>query len=230
MTTDAPLKRQGTSSDAMKLIGILLCCVTTVSAGAQSARTFVLTSPTGDFQATFVVRDSSIFTRVLTESSWMSPSRSCIVSEGHKLVVVTLAQQQKWLKQWLDSTKAMRASTEPPPGVVTTLTADTQTIAGIRTRRLRMDSPAYHNDVWVAVDEVPSRLRESNKPFVDLLPSDYWRRVHSSPGFTEMITLFGIPMRVQGPNGTTLQASAPTSTIPEWVADVEARCLRAERP
>jgi len=212
-----------------RLIGILLCGMT-VTAPAQSGRTFVLASPQRDFQATFVVRDSSIFTRVLNESDWMSPSRSCVITEGRKPVVVTLAQQQKWLRQWLDSTKAMRASTEAPPGVVPTLTADTQTIGGIRTRRLRMDSPSFHSDVWVAVDEVPSRLRESNKFFADLLPPDYWRRVHSSPGFTEMITLFGIPMRVDGPEGTTLQASTPTSTIPAWVADVEARCIGAQRP
>ena len=157
----------------------------------------------------------------------MSPSRTCTISQGRKPVVVPLGQQQTWLQQWLDSTKAMRAGSEPPPGVVTTLTADTQTIAGVRTRRLRMDSPANHSEVWVAVDEVPSRLRESNKAFVDLLPPDYWRRLHGSPGFAEIVILFGIPMRVDGPGGTTLQASAPTTTIPAWVADVEASCLRA---
>lgn len=213
----------------MKLIGVFLCCGITMSAGAQSGRTFVLISPKGDAQATFVVRDSSVFTRLFNQVTWMSPSRSCIVTEGKAPVVVTVAQQLAWLRQWLDSTKAMRASTEAPPGVVPTLTSDTQTIAGIKTRRLRMDSPAFSSSVWVAIDEVPSLLRESNKSFAALLPPDYWRRLHSSPGFTEIVTLYGIPMRVQGPDGTTLQASAPTSVIPRWVADAEARCRKAQR-
>jgi hypothetical protein len=212
----------------MRQISVILCCATALTAGAQSGRTFVLMSPKGDVQGSFVVRDSSIFTRVLNESGWMSPSRTCMIIEGHAPVVVTPAQQQKWFEYWLDSTRAIRASTEPPPGVMTTLTADTQTIAGVRTRRLRMDSPAFQSSVWVAVDEVPSALRAANKWFVDQLPPDYWRRIHGSPGFTEIITLYGIPMRVQGPDGTTLDARAPTSTIPAWVADVEARCKHAQ--
>ena len=214
----------------MRLISIFLCCGMTASAAAQSARTFVLSSPKGDVQATFVVRDSSVFTRFLNQSDWMSPSRSCVVTEGHAPVVVSLAQQQKWLQQWLDSTKAIRASTEPPPGVVPTLTADTQTIGGVLTRRLRMDSPSLHSEIWVAVDAVPARLREGGQQFAALLPPDYWRRLHSSPGFSEIVTLYGIPMRVRGPEGiTTLEASAPASTIPAWVADVEAICKRAQR-
>lgn len=208
----------------MKLFRVLLCCAIAVSAGAQPGRTFVLRSPRGDIPATFVVRDSSIFARIFTQTTWMSPSRSCVVTEGRAPVIVTVAQQLQWLRQWLDSTKAMRASTEAPPGVVPTLTTDTQTIAGVRTRRLRMDSPAFQSSVWVAVDAVPARLREANKSFAALLPPDYWRRLHSSPGFTEIVTLYGIPMRVQGPDGTTLDASAPTSTIPAWVADIEKRC------
>jgi hypothetical protein len=87
-----------------------------------------------------------------------------------------------------------------------------------------MTSPGAQSDFWVAADEVPPRLKESAKWFADLMPPDYWRRVHGSPGFSEIITLYGIPIRVDGPDGTTLQVSRVTSSVPAWVADVERSC------
>jgi hypothetical protein len=206
----------------------LLCCGTTVSAGAQSARSFVLVSAKGDSVGTIVVRDSGIFAKFTNAFGWMAPSMNCMAVADQPAVVTTPSEMEKLIRHWLDSTKATRASTEAPPGVVTALTADTQTIGGIRTRRVRMTAPQGERDIWVAADEVPPRLRESGKRFLDLMPADYWRWMHGTPGYTEIMMLYGIPIRDQLPDGTTLQATR-TSVVPGWVADVETRCKNASK-
>jgi hypothetical protein len=219
--------RNETRHTLRAVICTLLSCGVTVRAEAQSGRSFALTSSKGDSVGTIVVRDSSIFTKFANEFGWRSPSLDCMAIADHPAVVTTPSDLESWMRHWLDSTKTTRASTEAPPGVVTTLTTDTQTIGGIRTRRVRVVAPQGEVDIWVAADEVPSRIRASAKGFSDLMPPDYWRRMHGSPGFSEIIVLYGVPIRQQFPDGTMIQASTPTSSIPAWVADVETKCKNA---
>src|SRR5215831_6075473 len=133
--------RDSSRRTLVAVVTTLLCCGTTVSAGAQSARSFVLMSAKGDSVGTIVVRDSGIFAKFTNAFGWMAPSMNCMAVADQPAVITTPSEMEKLIRHWLDSTKATRASTEAPPGVVTALTADTQTIGGIRTRRVRLTAP-----------------------------------------------------------------------------------------
>lgn len=197
-------------------------------AAAQSARIFALRSADGTVVASFAVRDSSVFTHTGTESGWMSPTQSCMLVEGHPAVIAKQAQMDAWFRHWLDSTKAMRANTPPPTGVVTSLTSDTQMIEGLHARRVEVTLDGHVQSViWVLADAVPHRLRESQQLFVDSIPPDYWQRVNGGPGYTEIISLYGVPIRHEFADGKMLEATVRTDSMPGWATDIEASCNSA---
>lgn len=189
-------------------------------------RVFTIADSTGAPAATFVVRDSNFFSRVGIESAWMSPTASCMALYGQQVVVMPYDDLEKFIKTWIADTA--KHSGEAPPGVVTTLTHDTATIAGIRTTRLHITSSGQTaGDMWIACSIVPTKIRASGDRWRALMPADYWRWQHGAPGMTEITYTYGIPLRISSPTGKTLTATAGDS-VPSWVDDVEQSCKAAK--
>ena len=185
-------------------------------------RVFALADSTGAPLAVFVVRDSNVYSRLGIESGWLSPTASCMALYGQQVVVQPYIDLEHFLVGWIaDSTKHAGAA---PAGVVTTLTNDTATIAGVRATRLHITNAGQPaGDMWVARSIVPAKIRAAGDRWRVLLPADYWRWMHGAPGMTEIIYIYGIPLRIKSPDGKTLSAS-PSDSVPTWVADVERSC------
>lgn len=205
---------------------VAVLCGAPPALAAQSVRVVSLRVDSGSVLATFVVGDSDLFTRVGTEAGWMSPTASCADIAGYPPSVSTYADAERSTRQWLEESRAMRRG-EAPPGVMTELTTDTATVAGIPTVRLHMtNAGALVGDMWVARSLVPPAIRSAGDRWYTMLPADYWRWKHGSPGFSEIALGFGIPLRIRMADGKTAMASV-SAAAPPWVAEVEQRCKSA---
>lgn len=77
------------------------------------------------------------------------------------------------------------------------LTEDTETIAGLKARKLIETSNGKSTDIiWVSSDLVPQGLRAAGEKLRRLLPADYWKKIRGNPGIPEIILLYGIPLKL----------------------------------
>ena len=206
---------------------LLLACLTTAAPAQTPARVFTLAAAGAAPIAVFVVRDSDIFTRVGDDAGRMSSTESCAAIAGHPASVERYAALDGFLQGWVaDSAKRVG---DAPAGVVTTLTNDTATIAGTLTTRLHVTTGGQPSaDMWVARNLLPAGIRDAGDRWRALMPVDYWRWQHGSPGFTEIAFGYGIPLRIQSPGGNTIDVTQST-VVPPWVADVDRACNAAAK-
>ena len=84
-----------------------------------------------------------------------------------------------------------------PRGVELTLTGETETIDGLRARKLiKLNNGVADGEFWVSSELLPSNLRAVGEKLRSVLPNDYWRRARGNPGLIEIVTLFGVPLKM----------------------------------
>jgi len=122
------------------------------------------------------------------------------------------AAAQKKARELAQQTKTADAA----QGVILEQTDETNTINGIRARRLKKisgDRPPA--DFWVSSELIPLALRAFGEKVRTSLPRDYWLKLHGNPGMIEIITLYGIPLSFSvGP--TVYQAQIKDSDSDAW--------------
>lgn len=93
------------------------------------------------------------------------------------------------------------------------LTEDTDTISGLKTRKLIKTSNDRSTDIiWVSSDLVPPGLRAAGEKLRRLLPADYWKKVRGNPGIPEIIMLYGIPLKLVSDGRTIYTAKVIQAT------------------
>ena len=88
-------------------------------------------------------------------------------------------------------------SSDARQGIELKLTEETDVIAGVKVRKLIKTSGGEPEAVfWVSSELMPPSLRTLGEKVRSILPKDYWKRVHGNPGMVEVITLFGVPLKL----------------------------------
>jgi hypothetical protein len=107
-------------------------------------------------------------------------------------------------------------NTDAAQGVELKLSDETDTISGLRARKLVKTSggePAA--EFWVSSELVPQSLRAFGERIRNILPKDYWRRVHGNPGMVEIVMLFGVPLKMIDDGHNTYHAKVVESSGPD---------------
>jgi len=101
-------------------------------------------------------------------------------------------------------------------GAILELTDETNTISGVRARRLKkISGNRAAADFWVSSELSPPGLRVLGEQVRTVLPNGYWSRMHGNPGIIEIIILYGVPLSFSdGPIG--YQAQIQDSDSDAW--------------
>lgn len=84
-----------------------------------------------------------------------------------------------------------------PKGVELKLTEETDTISGLKARKLiKTNKGETEVEFWISSELLPPRVRALGERLRSILPTDYWSRVHGNPGMVEIVILFGVPLRM----------------------------------
>jgi hypothetical protein len=104
-------------------------------------------------------------------------------------------------------------NTDAAQGVELKLSDETDTISGLRARKLIKTSGGVPEaEFWVSSELVPQSLRAFGERLRTILPKDYWRRVHGNPGMVEIVMLFGVPLKMTYDGHNTYQARVVESS------------------
>jgi hypothetical protein len=102
-----------------------------------------------------------------------------------------------------------------------TLSAGTETISGLRTRKLTfMDEEKSKSEIWVSSDLVPGKLKAAGERMRSLLPDDFWSKAGVNAGWVEIIILYGIPLKTIDNEHKVYQARVRKSRIPRALFQV----------
>ena len=107
-------------------------------------------------------------------------------------------------------------NTDAAQGVELKLSDETDTISGLRARKLIKTSGGVPEaEFWVSSELMPPSLRALGERLRTILPKDYWRRVHGNPGMVEVVMLFGVPLKMIDDGHNTYQAKVVESSGPD---------------
>ena len=107
-------------------------------------------------------------------------------------------------------TELASAKETPASGtsVALRLTGETETISGLKTRKLiNISDGKTTGEIWVSTDLVPVKIRAAGDRLRSILPEDYWGKMHGSVGMPEIIMLYGIPLKIVHNGNKIYQAS-----------------------
>ena len=207
----------------MLSLSLLLAVLASSSAGVVPAKPFkvveLLAKDGGSRIATIRVNDQSL----LIESN--STSDAVLFSDEACFTInnkdKTYRVQSYAALQAIASRKAVEIAqslenTDAAQGVELKLSDETDTISGLRARKLVKTSggvPAA--EFWVSSELVPQSLRAFGERIRNILPKDYWSRVHGNPGMVEIVMLFGVPLKMIDDGHNTYQAKVVESSGPD---------------
>jgi hypothetical protein len=125
-------------------------------------------------------RDESVYTINNTDQTYRFQSYTDLVAAA---------------RQKAEEIARSQGTTDSSQGVVLKLTNESDTVNGLRVRKLTKTNQGNHEaDFWVSNELIPPGLRALGERMRDILPKDYWSRVHGNPGLIEIIVLFGVPL------------------------------------
>jgi len=127
--------------------------------------------------------------------------------------VQSFDELQVALRQKLSEIGGPLAPLPTGPDTDIKLTEETDTIAGLKARKLIETSNSKQtNVIWVSSDLVPSGLRVAGEKMRMMLPTDYWNKIRGHPGIPEIILLYGIPLKLVSDGRTVYQAKVIEAT------------------
>lgn len=93
------------------------------------------------------------------------------------------------------------------PDVEIKVTNDSATISGTTTHKVVLLSHGKADaEFWVSEDLLPAGIRAKCEKLKAVLPDNYWKKVRGSPGMVEIITLYGVPLKMSGAGHTMYEA------------------------
>jgi hypothetical protein len=126
--------------------------------------------------------------------------------------------------------KELPAGKEPPPGVEYTLTSETETIAGCKAQKLVRTNRGMSDAAWVCKEWQPPAMRKAGERLGSIFPADYWRRVGGSPGLTETVLIYGIPLRADRSGKRVYDARVTDGASPASTFEIPAGYKRVLAP
>lgn len=118
-------------------------------------------------------------------------------------------------------------STTFGPNVEFRLTEETDTMDGFRVRKiLKLGKPKL--EMWVTSDLIPVRLRTFGESLKAIFPASFWEKVLKNPGWTEIIMLHGVPLKIAIDGHTVCRAEIQESTTSNSLFEVPADYKRVK--
>jgi hypothetical protein len=211
-------------------LSLLVAVLATSTAGTvptkQSRVVELLEKDGGSKIATIRVNDQSLlFESNSTSDAVLFSDEACftINSKDKTYRVQSYAELQALASRKAVEIAQSPENTDAAQGVELKLSDETDTISGLRARKLIKTSGGVPEaEFWVSSELVPQSLRAFGERIRNILPKDYWRRVHGNPGMVEIVVLFGVPLKMVHNGHGTYQAQVVESSGPDSVFQVPA--------
>ncbi len=186
---------------ALSLLIALLAPTPSGVASAKQAKVIKLVATDGGSTiATIYVNDRSLLFEFSNNQDSFYFGNEAVFTINNKektYSVQSYPHLQASVRQKAAEIVASPSSSGPPEGVELNLTQETETISGLRARKLiKKNRGNIEAEFWMSSELMPPRVRALGESIRSSLPVSYWRRLQGNPGMVELVMLFGVPLRI----------------------------------
>jgi hypothetical protein len=188
----------------LRLISVILAlsCPIIVSAQQSKVIKFVssncettITESNGDSRAlSFTLDDRNILVEGRYPYITNLFTAEALISINHKLKTYKV-QSYDELEAGISERAKSQEHASDKREIQFKLTEETDTMDGFRVRKIIMlGKPKL--EMWVTSDLIPVRLRTFGERLKAIFPADFWEKVLKNPEWTEIIMLYGVPLKI----------------------------------